>query len=304
MLRESNPKLEWQSKAILLIVVPWTATNAILQSLWWARHQPVVAWSAIAISVVFGFIVWLLRAGTPAAAATGTAITATLIFASTQYPYSYSWLHGLLFPLLAVFVLTFAATKAGRTKKEALGTVESKRGRNAAQVAANLGISALAAPIVVGAAQISESARLSSGSDLTVFYVAVAAALAALAEAAADTVSSEIGQILGGQPRMLTTFQRVPPGTDGGISLAGTAAGVIAAAIVAILGSKLILGTWVLAVLAIPGAVFGLFVDSLLGATLERRGLLNNDAVNFLSTLSATLLVIVEARILFGHLSL
>jgi uncharacterized membrane protein len=35
------------------------------------------------------------------------------------------------------------------------------------------------------------------------------------------------------------------------------------------------------------GAVFGLFFDSLLGATLERRGWLNNDAVNFLSTASA-----------------
>ena len=35
------------------------------------------------------------------------------------------------------------------------------------------------------------------------------------------------------------------------------------------------------------GAVFGLFFDSLLGATLERIGWLNNDAVNFLSTASA-----------------
>jgi uncharacterized membrane protein len=35
------------------------------------------------------------------------------------------------------------------------------------------------------------------------------------------------------------------------------------------------------------GGVFGLFFDSLLGATLERAGWLNNDAVNFLSTASA-----------------
>ena len=33
--------------------------------------------------------------------------------------------------------------------------------------------------------------------------------------------------------------------------------------------------------------VFGLFFDSLLGATLERRGWINNDTVNFLSTVSA-----------------
>jgi uncharacterized membrane protein len=38
--------------------------------------------------------------------------------------------------------------------------------------------------------------------------------------------------------------------------------------------------------------VSGLFVDSLLGATIERRGWLNNDAVNFLSTLAAALMAI------------
>jgi uncharacterized membrane protein len=32
------------------------------------------------------------------------------------------------------------------------------------------------------------------------------------------------------------------------------------------------------------GGLFGLFADSLLGATVERRGWLGNDLVNFLST--------------------
>ena len=39
--------------------------------------------------------------------------------------------------------------------------------------------------------------------------------------------------------------------------------------------------------------VFGLFFDSLLGATLERRRWLNNDAVNFLSTASAAAFALV-----------
>ncbi len=47
------------------------------------------------------------------------------------------------------------------------------------------------------------------------------------------------------------------------------------------------------AVAAGLGAVGGLFVDSLLGATVERRGWLNNDAVNFLSTLAASLIALV-----------
>jgi uncharacterized membrane protein len=46
------------------------------------------------------------------------------------------------------------------------------------------------------------------------------------------------------------------------------------------------------AVCAVLGAIAGFFVDSLLGATVERRGWINNDAVNFLSTLAAALVAI------------
>jgi uncharacterized protein (TIGR00297 family) len=114
-----------------------------------------------------------------------------------------------------------------------------------------------------------------------------AMALAALAEAAADTVSSEIGQVLGGRPRMITTLRAVEPGTDGAVSIAGTLAGLLAAAIVAGAGSWALRGDFALFKLSCAGAVFGLLFDSLLGATFERVGWLNNDAVNFLSTASA-----------------
>ncbi len=69
--------------------------------------------------------------------------------------------------------------------------------------------------------------------------------------------------------------------------MAGSLAGVVAAAIVAYAGMWAFGGGWVLFNVSCAGAVFGLFFDSLLGATLEQRGLLNNDAVNFLSTASA-----------------
>ena len=120
-----------------------------------------------------------------------------------------------------------------------------------------------------------------------------AVGLAALAEAAADTVSSEVGQVLGGRPRMITTLRQVESGVDGGITLIGTLAGVMAAAIVALLGALVLSvgfmpsSKWLVFRIACGGGVFGLFFDSLLGATLEKRGWLNNDAVNFLSTASA-----------------
>jgi len=118
----------------------------------------------------------------------------------------------------------------------------------------------------------------------TLFAVGVAA----LAEAAADTVSSEVGQVFGGQPRMITTLRRVEPGTDGAISPIGTLSGVAAAGLVALSGTLALSGGREMFCVAAAGGVFGLFFDSLLGATLERRGWLNNDAVNFLSTTSAS----------------
>ena len=116
--------------------------------------------------------------------------------------------------------------------------------------------------------------------------------VAALAEATADTLSSELGEVLGGQPFLITTGQRVLPGTDGAVSLAGTLAGTMGACAV-LLATAATIGLRPRAAIAAgAGALGGLFFDSLLGATLERRGWLNNDAVNFLSTLAAASLAL------------
>jgi uncharacterized protein (TIGR00297 family) len=123
--------------------------------------------------------------------------------------------------------------------------------------------------------------------------------LAALAEAAADTVSSELGQVLSGHPRMITNFQKAEPGTDGAISLGGTATGIIAAGAVAAAGSWALGGGTPMLTISWAGGVFGLFFDSVLGATLEQRGWINNDAVNFLSTASAAAVAL--ALIAVGH---
>jgi len=123
-----------------------------------------------------------------------------------------------------------------------------------------------------------------AGSTFTSIF---ALGLAALAEAAADTVSSEIGQVLGGRPRLITTLRPVEPGTDGGITIAGSLAGILAAGMVVVTGALALHVEWPIALVSWAGGVFGLFFDSLLGASVERAGWLNNDAVNFLSTLSA-----------------
>ena len=267
---------------MLLLVIPFAGTGLVLQIHWWGTQAPQVAIWALGLSLLLGIVVLRLRAATFAGAAAGTLITASLMFSTAIFPYQ-PW-DGALLPVLAVSLLAWIATKIGRSKKEQLGTAEKKQGRSAAQVAANLGVGAMACSEVVQN-WVTSPAWFPHGARASGLLFAMG--LAALAEAAADTVSSEIGQVLGGRPRMITTLRKVEAGTDGGVSLAGTAAGVAAGAIVAGIGTLTLHGGPVLFWVSCAGAVFGLLFDSLLGATLERRGWLNNDAVNFLSTAGA-----------------
>jgi uncharacterized protein (TIGR00297 family) len=268
----SGPPLHWQSQLLLLIVVPACCMWIFLQAANdFAFHDPVLL-QAAGIGIAFGLIVWLLRAATGHAALTG-AIVCSCLYLRTP-----GW-RTALFPLIVMLILTLTATRIGRAHKESLGTAESKRGRNASQVVANLGVAALAAIPLTAAQLFTPSARTA--------FASLAAISAALAEAAADTLSSELGQVFGGQPRLLTTLKPVPAGTDGGITLAGTALGCIGAAIVAAVAAFTFPLGLRTAGIVFSSAVLGLFVDSFLGAIFERRGWLNNDAVNFLSTLAA-----------------
>ena len=278
----TQSKLIWQSKLVLLIVLPFIGTGLVLQTHWWATQLPTVAIWTIGLSLILALVVLQLRAATPGGALTGAAITASLMFSTVTFPYQ-PWRTALP-PVLAVSMLAWFATRLGRGKKEKLGTAEDRRGRSASQVAANLGLAALVSNQVVqswlmGTPPFSRSALLPGA----VF----ALGLAALAEAAADTVSSEIGQVFGGRPRMITTLQAADPGVDGAVSLVGTFAGVVAAGLVAGVGTLALRGSLSLFWVSGTGALFGLFFDSLLGATFERRGWLNNDLVNLLSTASA-----------------
>jgi uncharacterized protein (TIGR00297 family) len=272
----------WQSKFVLILVLPFTAVGVAVHALtWWTQAPAVVMW-ALGLSGLFGLVAWKLRTATPVAAATGAIITASLMFSTFVFPYR-PW-NTALIPVLAVLLLTSFSTRFGRRSKERLGTAEKRHGRGAPQVAANLGIAAVVLePSIQSRLIDSHVFSPPASAPLLIFVLG----LAALAEAAADTVSSEIGQVLGGQPRMITTLRRVDPGTDGGITLAGTAAGVIAAGVVSFAGCLALRGGPSLFAIGWAGGVFGLFFDSLLGATLERAGWLNNDAVNFLSTASA-----------------
>jgi uncharacterized protein (TIGR00297 family) len=278
----AQEELNWQSKLVLLVVLPFTAVHVFLGCHEWASESVAVAIWATGLGALLGLITWWVRAATPAGALTGALITASLMFSTVAFPYQ-PW-HTALTPVLAVAFLAFLATHVGRAKKESLGTAEKRKGRSASQVAATLGFAGL---VSTGPAQfwLMDAPWLDRAAHARAPLLALA--LAALAEAAADTVSSEIGQVLGGKPRMITTFRVVQPGRNGAISAAGTLAGLIAAGVVASFGMWALRGDWNLFTVSAAGGVFGLLFDSLLGATLEDWGWLNNDAVNFLSTAGA-----------------
>jgi len=286
-------KLRWQSKAVLLFVVPVVAIDVIFQARWWAAQAPSVAIWTLGLSTLLGLLAWTARSATLGAAVTGAAVTASLMFSTAMtFPYE-PWRTGLM-PVMAVLILTSISTRLGRKRKEHLGTAESSRGRKASQVAANLGVAALVSSGVAQSWQINQGwLGLANLGPSAVFTVG----LAALCEAAADTVSSELGQLLN-KPRMITTLREAEPGTDGAISYGGTMAGVVAAGVVALVGSAALRADRTVFAVSWVGGIFGLLFDSVLGATLERRGWLNNDAVNFLSSASAAAFALAALSVL------
>lgn len=214
-------------------------------------------WLSLGITVAFALLAWLARGVNWSGALSGSAIAFVLASRDLR----------MFWALLIVFVLTLAATLVGRSRKQQLRTAESSRGRSASQVMANLGIAGL----IVAMAP----------------HAWALLALAALAEAAADTSSSEIGMAFPGNTVLLTSWRLVSPGVDGGVSLRGTLAAVAAAGAISAAAAlmKLLGGSHALAI--VYAGVLGSLVDSLIGALLERRGFLNNDLVNLLSTAAA-----------------
>jgi uncharacterized protein (TIGR00297 family) len=218
----------------------------------------------VVFSVAFAGLVWMLRSATLPAA--GVGLLVCLILALAVRGPAGLIARPALSALIALFVFTFAATRYGRKKKETRGLAEARSGRRASQVVANLGVAALCASVG--------------------WY---GGCLAALAEATADTVSSEVGQAIGGTTWLITKFRRVLPGRDGGVSLGGTLAGVVGAGLVVMVGMPGHL-RWKDGVVVFVCACAGLAFDSLLGASVEERGWLGNDLVNFCSTLFAAVM--------------
>jgi uncharacterized protein (TIGR00297 family) len=204
------------------------------------------------------------------------AIIGTSIFVSLGWQ---GWL--LLF---VTFVAAALASRTGLARKQALGIAEGREGRRGpGNAIANTGVAAIAA-VLAGLDVHAPAAQL--------------AFVAALVAGGSDTVASEIGKAYARRTFSVTTFRAVRPGTSGAMSLEGTVAGLLGAALLGAAAIALHLLAVPSLLLVVVCATIGSLVESWLGATLEEPGILNNDLLNFINTgvAAAAAVIISSAR--------
>ena len=170
-------------------------------------------------------------------------------------------------------------TKVGFQQKQRQGLAEARGGRRSP---AN----------VWGSAAVGAVLALLIGSGLGPKPLLLVGFSASFAAKLADTFGSEIGKRYGRTTVLITTLRRVPPGTEGAVSLEGTLASAI---------GSLVMTAVVVAVQLVPAgpvawlvAAVGLLatlLESLLGALLqERTPWLTNELVNAIQTAVAAVL--------------
>lgn len=189
--------------------------------------------------------------------------------------------------LFVFFFLGSMATFMGRESKKARGIAESGR-RSSANVLAKCG-----SPTLCILWYALTPAKLQHA-VLVTFITGYTAALM-------DTASSEIGKWLGRRTFLWWRWQRVPPGTEGAISLEGTLAGFIAGGFLTALAAML-WPHWIsLPIIGIilASAWAANLLESFLGSFLQPRELASNEEINAILVVAAMTLAFIAFRIFY-----
>ena len=231
---------------------------------------------SVLLSLGLSYLAFRQRMLTAKAAVAAFAVSATVGVLGNL-----SWLLIILTFVLAAFLTTKfkILDKAGR------GLQEGKKGeRGAINVIAN------SLPAVVVAASSHFFANIMPGSYYGVVFIT------SISAAASDTLASEVG-VLDRGTRLITNMKPVPTGTDGGVSAIGTLAALGGALSIALIGFMATgwLGdpvpAWSIPLIAFLGFM-GSNIDSLLGATLERKGIIGKQVNNVASITIVTIIAV------------
>jgi uncharacterized protein (TIGR00297 family) len=191
-----------------------------------------------------------------------------------------------LFLLIVFTVIGFVVTKIGLSKKTAKGLQEGKHGERNYQNVLGVGIPSCIFAIM----------NLILGEEY--YFLMSIGYIGTIAVAAADTAASEIG-IKDKKVWLITTFKRVEPGVNGGISVMGTFIAFVGAIVTTIIGWLVIFHTldYALFIPVIAG-VIGCMADSVVGATLEDGGIVSKYTNNCLTELFGAFVAIAMAMLL------
>jgi uncharacterized protein (TIGR00297 family) len=202
----------------------------------------------------------------------GAAFAGTLLGAVV---YAAFFLAGLSVVAVAL-VLTIGASRISGSRRHTDAVAEDDR-RGVANIIANCGVGALAA--------IAELIDFGLAPEVAALWFA-----SGMAAGASDTVASEIGKALGGRPRTFPTWRVVAPGTPGAVSVIGTLAGIIAAALIAAPAPAMWLLPWSTVPTIVAACTVGAFVESALATRFEATGHLDNHTLNAVNTAVAAFL--------------
>ncbi|MGC8505412.1 MAG: DUF92 domain-containing protein [Thermoplasmata archaeon] len=178
--------------------------------------------------------------------------------------------------LMVIFAVTsFIATKAFFKQKEASRLQEGKHGERSSSNIIYAGIIGVVLALL-------NFFRVYWVYDYGEFFLLFAVSFSVINS---DTFASEIG-VIDRNVIMITNLRKTEPGVNGGISLLGSLASLIGGLIIGVTFSLFYFSGFNIAVvifITIMGFI-GSNIDSVLGATLENRGLISKGQVNLFSS--------------------
>jgi uncharacterized protein (TIGR00297 family) len=191
------------------------------------------------------------------------------------------------------FLVGSAVTRVGLARKEAAGIAEKRSGARGPENVWGSAIGgALCAVAIGGLMATAPNGAIAPNIQRWIEILGWAYAASFCAKLS-DTCASEIGKAYGRRTFSIISFQAVPPGTEGAVSLEGTLAGLIAAIAQGIVAWAVGLISPLGLVVCVIAATIATTVESIVGATWqEQQAWLTNEVVNGLQTVLAALLTI------------